>query len=32
LFGAGKDVLDAFDNIEDRQYDGPSGVSSSAFD
>jgi len=30
--GAGKDVLDALENIEDRQYDGPSGVSSSAFD
>jgi hypothetical protein len=30
--GAGKDVLDALDKIEDREYEGPSGVSSAVFD
>ena len=30
--GADKEVLDALRNIDDREYEGPSGVSSSAFD
>jgi energy-coupling factor transporter ATP-binding protein EcfA2 len=30
--GAGKDVLDALNGIEDREYDGPSGVSAAVFD
>jgi hypothetical protein len=29
--GADKEVLDALRKIEDRQYEGPSGVSSAAF-
>ena len=29
--GAGDDVLEALRRIEDRQYDGPSGVSSAVF-
>jgi hypothetical protein len=29
--GADDDVLEALRGIEDREYDGPSGVSSSAF-
>ena len=30
--GGDKEVLDALQNIEDRQYDGPSGVSAAVFD
>ncbi len=30
--GAGRDVLDALNGIEDREYEGPSGVSSAVFD
>jgi hypothetical protein len=30
--GGGKDVLDALGKIEDREYEGPSGVSSAVFD
>jgi Protein of unknown function (DUF2795) len=30
--GAGKDVLDALRTIDDREYEGPSGVSSAVFD
>jgi hypothetical protein len=30
--GADKEVLDALRNIDDREYEGPSGVSSAAFD
>jgi hypothetical protein len=29
--GADKEVLDALRNIDDREYEGPSGVSSAAF-
>ena len=29
--GADEEVLDALRKIEDRQYDGPSGVSSAVF-
>jgi hypothetical protein len=29
--GAGKEVIDALKKIDDREYDGPSGVSSAAF-
>ena len=30
--GADKDVLDALKKIDDREYEGPSGVSSAVFD
>jgi Protein of unknown function (DUF2795) len=30
--GGGKDVIDALEGIEDREYEGPSGVSSAVFD
>jgi hypothetical protein len=30
--GGGKDVLDALEKIDDREYEGPSGVSSAVFD
>ena len=30
--GADKEVLDALQKIEDREYEGPSGVSSAVFD
>jgi hypothetical protein len=30
--GAGDDVLQALKGIEDREYEGPSGVSKSVFD
>jgi hypothetical protein len=30
--GGGKDVLDALKGIEDREYEGPSGVSAAVFD
>jgi Protein of unknown function (DUF2795) len=30
--GAGKDVLDALEGIDEREYEGPSGVSSAVFD
>ncbi|WP_222266352.1 DUF2795 domain-containing protein [Modestobacter marinus] len=30
--GGGKDVLDALKKIEDREYEGPSGVSAAVFD
>jgi Protein of unknown function (DUF2795) len=30
--GADKEVLDALRKIDDREYEGPSGVSSTAFD
>ena len=30
--GAGDDVLEALRGIEDRTYEGPSGVSSAVFD
>ncbi|MGY1689935.1 DUF2795 domain-containing protein [Geodermatophilus sp. SYSU D01105] len=30
--GGDKDVLDALSKIEDREYEGPSGVSSAVFD
>ncbi|MGY1813540.1 DUF2795 domain-containing protein [Blastococcus sp. SYSU D00820] len=30
--GGGKDVLEALKGIEDREYEGPSGVSSAVFD
>jgi hypothetical protein len=30
--GGGKEVLDALQKIEDREYEGPSGVSSAVFD
>jgi hypothetical protein len=30
--GGGDDVLEALRGIEDRQYEGPSGVSSAVFD
>ncbi|WP_369135493.1 DUF2795 domain-containing protein [Modestobacter sp. I12A-02662] len=30
--GGGKDVLDALNGIEDREYEGPSGVSAAVFD
>jgi hypothetical protein len=29
--GADKEVLDALEKIEDREYEGPSGVSSAVF-
>jgi hypothetical protein len=29
--GADKEVIDALNKIEDREYEGPSGVSSAAF-
>jgi hypothetical protein len=29
--GADKEVIDALKKIEDREYEGPSGVSSAAF-
>ncbi len=29
--GADKEVLDALNKIEDREYEGPSGVSSAVF-
>ena len=29
--GADKEVLDALRNIDDREYEGPSGVSSAVF-
>jgi hypothetical protein len=30
--GADKEVLDALKGIQDREYEGPSGVSSAVFD
>ena len=30
--GGGEEVLEALRKIEDRQYDGPSGVSAAVFD
>ncbi|MGY1592758.1 DUF2795 domain-containing protein [Geodermatophilus sp. SYSU D00708] len=30
--GSDKDVLEALQKIEDREYEGPSGVSSAVFD
>jgi len=30
--GADKEVLDALRTIDDREYEGPSGVSSAVFD
>jgi hypothetical protein len=30
--GAGEEVLEALRKIQDRQYEGPSGVSSAVFD
>ena len=30
--GGGDDVLEALNGIEDREYDGPSGVSAAVFD
>jgi hypothetical protein len=30
--GGGKDVVDALKKIDDREYEGPSGVSSAVFD
>ena len=30
--GGGKDVVEALKGIEDREYEGPSGVSSAVFD
>jgi hypothetical protein len=30
--GAGDDVLEALRRIEDREYEGPSGVNSTVFD
>ena len=30
--GGGDDVLEALEGIEDREYDGPSGVSAAVFD
>jgi hypothetical protein len=30
--GAGDDVLEALKGIEDREYEGPSGVSKAVFD
>jgi hypothetical protein len=30
--GGSKEVLDALKGIEDREYEGPSGVSSAVFD
>jgi hypothetical protein len=30
--GGDKDVLDALNKIEDREYEGPSGVSAAVFD
>ncbi|MFW3171064.1 DUF2795 domain-containing protein [Geodermatophilus sp. CPCC 206100] len=30
--GSDKEVLDALEGIEDREYEGPSGVSSAVFD
>ncbi|MGY1706813.1 DUF2795 domain-containing protein [Geodermatophilus sp. SYSU D00697] len=30
--GGDKDVLEALQKIEDREYEGPSGVSSAVFD
>jgi len=30
--GGGKDVLEALKGIEDREYEGPSGVSAAVFD
>jgi hypothetical protein len=29
--GGGKDVIEALQGIDDREYDGPSGVSQSVF-
>ncbi|MGR7023631.1 DUF2795 domain-containing protein [Geodermatophilus sp. URMC 62] len=30
--GGGKEVLDALEKIDDREYEGPSGVSAAVFD
>jgi hypothetical protein len=30
--GGGKDVIDALEKIDDREYEGPSGVSAAVFD
>jgi hypothetical protein len=30
--GGGDDVIEALQGIEDREYDGPSGVSAAVFD
>jgi hypothetical protein len=30
--GADKEVIEALEKIEDREYEGPSGVSSAVFD
>ncbi|MPQ99881.1 DUF2795 domain-containing protein [Modestobacter sp. I12A-02628] len=30
--GGGKEVLEALQGIEDREYEGPSGVSAAVFD
>ena len=30
--GSDKEVLDALDKIDDREYEGPSGVSAAVFD
>jgi hypothetical protein len=30
--GGGKEVIDALKKIDDREYEGPSGVSSAVFD
>ena len=30
--GGGKDVVEALQKIEDREYEGPSGVSAAVFD
>lgn len=30
--GSDKEVVDALDKIDDREYDGPSGVSAAVFD
>jgi hypothetical protein len=30
--GGGKEVLDALQKIDDREYEGPSGVSAAVFD
>jgi len=30
--GGGKDVVEALQGIEDREYEGPSGVSAAVFD
>jgi hypothetical protein len=30
--GGGEDVLEALKGIDDREYDGPSGVSAAVFD